>query len=399
MKKIIALLLCFGFLLSGSANVAAISKSDQGKKSDVVHDQKVPDDFRSEEFHTRLESELYRDLIKDLNSEEVFVDSVDSIYESEETVLEREYNSQENIYFGKKLSELEQMYKGDKYTFTLGSDGQTTTERVDDSFDETYRKAAKNVCVSAGIIAVTVTFAFVANAVGAPAISVVVLAGAKEAATYGTLLASLTAIATFALEAYKTGNVEQALKQAALVGSEAFKFNTILMTVGGSAKKYLSLYKCTLNGLTMNEVVLIQKEGLYPLDVIKNFKSIAEYNKYKESGLYAAMVNNKTCLIRDINLKYKSKDGWRRITNLQRMKKGKAPYDPVSKKPYELHHVNQDPNGTLAILTSKEHNQFSSILHKTGDASKINRKTFDKERKKFWKDLAYRFENDLIAAA
>ena len=76
------------------------------------------------------------------------------------------------------------------------------------------------------------------------------------------------------------------------------------------------------------------------------------------------MVNGKLALVRDIDLNYKSSlpDG-REVTNLQRMQEGYAPLDPATGKAYQLHHINQDPNGTLAILKEAEHQGNSSILN------------------------------------
>ncbi|MCR5305366.1 MAG: hypothetical protein K6E36_02550 [Oscillospiraceae bacterium] len=37
-------------------------------------------------------------------------------------------NSQENVYFGYTLSELEQQFEGTKYVFTVNDEGQTTVK-------------------------------------------------------------------------------------------------------------------------------------------------------------------------------------------------------------------------------------------------------------------------------
>lgn len=45
------------------------------------------------------------------------------------------------------------------------------------------------------------------------------------------------------------------------------------------------------------------------------------------------------------------------VTNLERMKMGHPPIDPISGKAYELHHVGQSIDSPLAILTKVEHMQ------------------------------------------
>ena len=48
----------------------------------------------------------------------------------------------------------------------------------------------------------------------------------------------------------------------------------------------------------MNEAAMIQKESGFPLELIKQFKSVEEYQVYKEAGLYTKMVNGKLALVR-----------------------------------------------------------------------------------------------------
>ena len=105
------------------------------------------------------------------------------------------------------------------------------------------------------------------------------------------------------------------------------------------------------------------------------------------------MVNGKLALVRDIDLNYKSTlPNGTEVTNLQRMQQGYAPLDPATGKAYQLHHINQDPNGTLAILKESEHQGNSSILNNPDIVeSKIDRQAFNKIRKEFWKDLGKQF--------
>ena len=101
----------------------------------------------------------------------------------------------------------------------------------------------------------------------------------------------------------------------------------------------------------MDEAAILQREG-YPLDVIKEFRSMEQYNICKEAGLSPQMVNGNTALIRDIDLDFVDEMG---RTNLERMQQGLAALDPATGGSYQLHHVGQRADSTLAILTRAEH--------------------------------------------
>lgn len=84
------------------------------------------------------------------------------------------------------------------------------------------------------------------------------------------------------------------------------------------------------------------------------------------------------------------------VTNLERMKKGRAAVDPLTEKPYELHHMGQEVDSPLAILTHTEHmeNGNNPILHniknKEGEGVHclISDSVWGKQRADYWKELA-----------
>ena len=74
-------------------------------------------------------------------------------------------------------------------------------------------------------------------------------------------------------------------------------------------------------------------------------------------------------------------------TNIERMKQGLAPQDSNGIS-YELHHIGQKKNGTLAILSQSEHDNpaIHGFLKRTeAHATGTN---WDKERQAFWKAYA-----------
>mgnify|MGYP000799716493 FL=1 len=142
-----------------------------------------------------------------------------------------------------------------------------------------------------------------------------------------------------------------------------------------------------LNGLSMNEAAQIQRESGYPLDVIKGFRTMEQYEVCQKAGLVPKMVNGKMALIRQIDLDFVDEMG---RTNLMRMQQGLAALDPATGEAYQLHHIGQKMDSTLSILTEAEHmqNGNNQIWHLFGEASQIDRRVFDKQRASFWKNMA-----------
>ena len=258
--------------------------------------------------------------------------------------------------------------------------------------DHSTEEILKNVAIGTGVILVCVTVS-VATGGTAPAVSMIFALGAKTGTAMALSGGAIGGLSAGLVKGYQTGSFSDAMNVAALGASDGFKWGAIVGALSGGATEAWGLHKATANRLTMNEAAAIQRESKYPLDLISQFKSKAEYEIYRDAGLRTQMVNGKLALVRDIDLNYKSSlpDGTE-VTNLQRMQKGYAPLDPATGKAYQLHHINQDPNGTLAILKEAEHQGNSSILNNPKIVeSKIDREAFSKIRKAFWTDLGNQF--------
>ena len=114
-----------------------------------------------------------------------------------------------------------------------------------------------------------------------------------------------------------------------------------------------------------------------------------EYQVFKDANLKSAMVGNKSALVKtDIDL---MKVDSRGRTNLERMRQGLAPQDSNGIS-YELHHVGQKKDGTLAILSQSEHD--SSAIHGFLERTEAHAAgtNWDAERQAFWKAYAAIFE-------
>jgi hypothetical protein len=179
------------------------------------------------------------------------------------------------------------------------------------------------------------------------------------------------------------------LKSTALAGSEGFMWGAIGGSFISGAQTAIALKGATLNGLTMNQAAMIQRESGLPLDVIKQLNSMEQYEILRQGGLKPVTINGRTALVRgDINLNQVDTNG---LTNLQRMERGLAALDPTG-QPYELHHIGQRVDSTLAILTRAEHMQggndliwhnkdITSVVHGVGS-------NWGAERTSFWIETA-----------
>lgn len=364
MKRLIALLLSIIMVLTGcgQAQTQTIQPSDTSTQIEVTEPATTPfvwedvvpqyDSLDDAELLAHVEDLVYRDTVASLNTDEYVVESVSAVYISKEYLDEIAFNSQSNIYFGYTLAELDKIFQGTKYIFTLGDDGTTTVQElqvIEDVYSETM---LKNVAIGTGVILVCVTVSVVTAGAGAPAVSMIFAASAKNATTFAVSSAAFGGISAGVVKGIQTGDFNEAMDVAAMGASEGFKWGAISGAVVGGGKEAFLLKAGTKGGLTMNQVAIIQKESHYPVEVITRFNSMEQYEICKSAGLTAKMVNGKTALVRQIDLNYV--DELTGKTNLQLMQEGYAPYDPTGQK-YQLHHIGQRNDSPLAILTQAEH--------------------------------------------
>lgn len=404
MKKIISLILCAAIMLTGCSTVenADSQISFYNSQTTVSQSSEVPaesiseitdwedvdvqyDSLDDKLLLAHIEDSIYSEAVRNLSSEQYFVENVSAVYLSKEYLEEVAYNSQSNIYFGYTLAELNDLFQGTKYVFTLGEDGKTTVKELVEIQDTTNEEILKNVAIGTGVILICVTVSVVTGGAGAPAISAIFAASAKTGAMMAISSAAIGGISAGVIRGIETGDMNEALEAAALAGSDGFKWGAISGAISGGANQAIALKGATLNGLTMNEAALIQKQSGYPLDVIKQFHTMDEYLAFKNANLKPTMIVGKTALVRtDIDLTMVDAKG---RTNLERMRQGLAPQDSNGIS-YELHHVGQKKDGTLAILSRTEHDNpaIHGFLEKTeAHAAGTN---WDTERKAFWKAFA-----------
>lgn len=339
--------------------------------------------LNDEELLSYLEDDIYYRLLNEIDANQYYIQTVDAIYVSREYLEETAYNSQSNIFFGYTLAELDSFFGDTKYVFTVGEDGQTTVVPIESVADEGFTdKALLNLAIGTGVILVCVVICVASEGAGAPAAAAIFAASAKTgaiAALSGGLIAGVT---SGAVKAYQTGDFNEALKAAAVSGSEGYKWGAITGALAGGASETIALHGATANGLTMNEAALIQKQSHYPLEVIREFHSVQEYEVFNTANLQPFSINGKTALIRtDINPFQTDEFG---VSNLEKMLKGRAPISSTGET-FELHHIGQSNDGILAILTTSEHD--NPALHGFKMVSEIDRVDFSKTRSEFWKTM------------
>lgn len=269
--------------------------------------------------------------------------------------------------------------------FTLGDDGKTTVQKFE-PYDDTYDKILLNAAIGTGVILVCVVLTVVTDGAGAPAAAAIFATSAKTGAIAAVSSALIGGTAAGVITGIETEDFDESMKAAALAGSDGYKWGAITGALTGGASELIALNGATSGGLTMNQVAQIQKESKYPLDLIKQFKSMEEFNVFfNEAKLSTGMINGRTALLpKDtlnsksfLNFKSKQPDGTE-ITNLQRMLNGNAPIDPATNKVLQLHHIGQKASSQAVLsarakagLSQKELSELTGIDQ--SDISKIER--------------------------
>lgn len=392
MKRVVALILSMVMLLTGCGQVQLKSPDpsvDSAVSENIELHYNALDDTQ---LLSHVEDVIYRDTVTSLNSDEYFVENVSASYLSKEYLEETAFNSQSNIYFGYTLAELDELFQGKKYVFTLSDDGETTVNELSEVKDTSTETMLKNVAIGTGVILICVTVSVVSAGAGAPAVSMIFAASAKSATTFALSSAAFGGISAGIVRGIQTGDFNEATEAATMGASEGFKWGAIsgVVATGASYVKSLRAFQSVqLNGITPGQAAAIQVDSKYPVDVIARFASKEQYEICKSAGLSAKMVNGRTALVRKIDLNYVDEVTGK--TNLQLMQEGYAPLDPSGKK-YQLHHVGQKVDSPLAILTQEEHigKDTKSIWHILTEESDnpSSQPNWSKIREEFWENYA-----------
>lgn len=252
MRKVIALFLicalltgCSATTISSAENVPEETQQTKQLVEVDTSEEAVPEfkGINDAKLLSYLEQAIYTDLLTNLDDEEYYVETVTTKYVSKEYLEESAYNAQENIYFGYSLEELNDVFQGNRYIFTLGETGETTVQEFQVYEDDTNETILKNVAIGTGVILVCVTVAVItknpaASANAGKTVKLIFTASSKgaEAGKAMALKGALFGGATEAfLEALKTRDFDEALKAVELGASKGFKFGALFGTAKGIA--------------------------------------------------------------------------------------------------------------------------------------------------------------------
>lgn len=384
MKKLISALLCLCLILTGCASLGQESATQNQEPQQDNGNQIAFSDLSDPGLTYYLESEIYSQLVEELGSDEYFVENVEAVYVSKEYLDELAFNSQENVYFGYTLSDIIEAFGDTPYVFTVGNDGQTHVVPFN-PYDDTWDVAMQNVAIGTGVILVCVTVSAVTGGAGIPVASAIFAVSAKTGTAAALSGAAISGAFSGVVTGIQTQDPEETLKAVVLDASDGFKIGAIMGAAAGGIGECIALRGATTNGLSYTEAAAIQQESKYPVDVIKGFETKEQYAICKNANLKVDTVSNKTALVRDIDINY-TKDG---VTNLERMLRGDAALDSTGTA-YELHHIAQRADSTLAILTRAEHRMEGNhrIWHYVGDATENPSQLpgWSRQASDFWKE-------------
>lgn len=212
---------------SEPSTISGVAESSFASYGDPDHLQYVEDQVLA-----AAESELV--------SDDYEIQDVTASYVSQEYLDEQAYNSQENIYFGYTLSEIESQFQGTSYVFNLGSDGQTEV-RTRESYDDSFEQITRNAATGSGVILICVTVSLLAGPAGASTVTTIFAVSAKTGAVSAISKAGTSGLVRGALTAIETGDLDAAMKDAAVAASEGFAKGAIFGVIKGAFGKGVPL--------------------------------------------------------------------------------------------------------------------------------------------------------------
>lgn len=393
MRRKIALFMSLALLLTACADKAP-NRQQEGNPSDTeVTEQTTDEDALpmlpiidetkrelkdpftendEEQLLKELENTLYAGLVEKMAGDGYYVENVNAVYISKEYLEELKFNSMTNIYFGYTLSDLDTQFQGKKYVFGPDENGATTVRELVAYPDEFEQDMMKSVAVGVGVIVICVTVSTVvtAGAGTVPTMSMIFTSPATEEAIAVIGSGLMTAIATGIATGMQTEDFDEALEAATVAGAQEITWNAIAGFLGEDVS-LPALTGRPLGGIDTTQAARIQKETGYPLDIIKDFKSMDIYDICKAAGMIATIIDGESALVRDIDPDYVDETSGK--TNLEKMQEGEAPLDPTGKA-YQIYHIGKEISSAIAVFT--------------GDEYKGDEEVSKEESKEFWMALA-----------
>lgn len=233
MKKIIIFALVVSILVSFSPLDTILAEQDQ-----------TTFEINNPQLLQYVEDQVYSTLSDTLDSEDYIIEKIQAKYISQEYLDEVAFNSQSNIFFGYTIADLKTEYKDTAYIFTLGDNNQTIVKPFIE-YENPYDTVIRNVAIGTGVILVCVTVSVVSGGMGLTTVSMVFAASAKTGTTVALSSGLIGGVAAGAIKGYETGDINEAIKAAAVQGSESFKWGAISGAISGGLSKLRDIHRAT----------------------------------------------------------------------------------------------------------------------------------------------------------
>lgn len=184
----------------------------------------------------------------------------------------------------------------------------------------------------------------------------------------------------------KKGNLSKATELENKAKTEETKYKEE-MSAAQMSSRLVDTYLYERTPLTEKDRIALKERTSWPDVIVDSIRTKEEAQIYEDAGLVYGEINGKPALLQP-NLEgeaYNSKK-YPDLTNKELASKGLAPCSKDG-RPYELHHIGQNPNSPLAELTYYQHHSQGNFckLH-TFDETKVHGlgNTFNKERADYW---------------
>ncbi|MBR4710803.1 MAG: hypothetical protein IKP10_02145 [Clostridia bacterium] len=230
MKKWLALLLS----LVLTVNLACTAASESGQDlPDLLVDENFDfTDLDDPALLQYLQDSVYAQLESKYAGQETtyHVENVSVVYISREYLEETAYNSKANVFFGYTLAQIDEIFQGTKYVFTLSDSGETIVQEFLEVPDDTYNQIIRNVLIGAGVILVCVVITVYTGGTASPFATMIAMSAKRaviEAAVYGATTLISTGIET-------DWDMEAVTSSTLLSASDAFKWGAISGAVSGA---------------------------------------------------------------------------------------------------------------------------------------------------------------------
>ncbi len=379
MKRILVFLLACTFILCGCSSAGEDSAKDDPSASEHKASDMLQENGGKEESESvvpykpvvdptgYIEDTVYSQLTAKLDSDAYFIDTVEAKFISKEYIDELEYNSLENTYFGKKLSELDKEYQNKRYIFTTDEQGKTVVKEfkeTDNSYktaaggifssvteaysDPRYQRAINDTIIGSGIVILNVIL-FSSGA--SDSISIMLASTTGE--SFCVLASGIT---SGIIKGIETNDLKTGLETALIAGSSEYKWCAVTGIAKGVTKIASNTIGQKIKSLPLGISVsaAIQQATQLPINYIKSFKTKEQYERFRTLGLSPETVNERTALIGNILSLLKPSDNDDISSVIQRLQAGKSLIDQATGEEYHLYQLKEDADSAFSLLKPSE---------------------------------------------